>query len=811
MKSRSNNSNIFAFLIFLIFLMQFSCPNLRAQTGRNLRAGSKNLKKPISSAIAYNRAGSGSGLKPKKLHPFIRSGNFSKVDILLDDEFSVEDISGLHSAPGSKLEILDKPKRVKAQIPASKVQALSDKGATILERSDFVLIEGYGQDNKSKNDTLGAEASTYIYGENNTTYEIPGDNTTWAYSVIPVSGAPSGATVTSIDVHYEIEPPWTGFVYADMTNEAGDLTYVLVDLADSYVDETQYGITTFNGELVNQWWILWAITLYAYDSGYIEGWWIKLYYEDGGGGGGGYCEASTTYTNYEYISLVQVGDIDKASGSWGYADYTAYSTQMQIGQGYGITVTNGDPCYPTDQCGVWVDWNQDEDFEDAGETISVFGNPGVGPYTATITPPGYATLGETRMRIRIVDSNFDPVLSPCGTASYGEVEDYTVEVVEYQELPGGITGSKFNDLDKDGNWDGDEDGIQGWEIYLDLNDNGQYDKSEPNVITDVDGYYEFTGLAPGAYIVAEIDRPCWRQTFPGPVGTHEVVIDPNEVIENVNFGNYDTGATAVSILAIEDTYANSSDPCANYGSDDAFCSGKAGSSICRAYLKFDLSIIPPGNVVTLATLRLNNNSISSPAPELDVYRISDRWDESTVTWNAQPGDIGGIIAINRSLVSGDYTTWDVTDDVDDDYANDGFYSLKIVSPDEGLERSACFFSKDAGVLDWAPTLEIEYLPIFGGGTGERGDPYQIWTGQQFNTIGLYPNRWNKHYKLMDDISLADYTGYFYNHIGSDPEVIYGDGTFTGVFDGNFHSIADFYVSSNARDYLGLFGSVEGYC
>jgi hypothetical protein len=151
-----------------------------------------------------------------------------------------------------------------------------------------------------------------------------------------------------------------------------------------------------------------------------------VYY--GGGGGGGYCDASTTSTDYEYISRVRVGDIDNSSGSSGYADYTAYSTQMQLGQSYAITVNNGDPCYPTDVCGIWVDWNQDEDFDDAGETITVSGNPGFGPYTATITPPGTAAEGETRMRVRIVDSDFN-ALSSCGTASYGEVEDYTIDVV----------------------------------------------------------------------------------------------------------------------------------------------------------------------------------------------------------------------------------------------------------------------------------------------------------------------------------------------------------------------------------------------
>ncbi|MFH2094562.1 MAG: GEVED domain-containing protein [Bacteroidota bacterium] len=138
-----------------------------------------------------------------------------------------------------------------------------------------------------------------------------------------------------------------------------------------------------------------------------------------------YCAAGAT-TCDEYISRVQVGSIDNSTActAGGYANYTGMSTTMSIGTGYGITVTNGYP-YSSDQCGVWVDWNQDYDFLDANETITITGTPGTGPYTATITPPAGATLGNTRMRVRIC---YTTGLSSCGTASYGEVEDYTVNV-----------------------------------------------------------------------------------------------------------------------------------------------------------------------------------------------------------------------------------------------------------------------------------------------------------------------------------------------------------------------------------------------
>jgi hypothetical protein len=138
----------------------------------------------------------------------------------------------------------------------------------------------------------------------------------------------------------------------------------------------------------------------------------------------GYCAASAACD--EYISGVQVGSINNTgtSCSGGYASYTTMETTMEIGKSYTITVTNGYP-YPEDRCGIWVDWNQDFDFTDAGETITVSGNPGLGPYTATITPPAGAVLGKTRLRIRIV---YDETPLSCGAADWGETEDYTINV-----------------------------------------------------------------------------------------------------------------------------------------------------------------------------------------------------------------------------------------------------------------------------------------------------------------------------------------------------------------------------------------------
>jgi hypothetical protein len=366
---------------------------------------------------------------------------------------------------------------------------------------------------------------------------------------------------------------------------------------------------------------------------------------------------------------------------------------------------------------------------------------------------------------------------------------------------------KFFDLNANGVRDGGENGLAGWEIYLDLNNNAQRDAGEPNTVSGADGSYEFSYLAPDTYTVAEVMKAGWKQTLPVVGGAHSVTVTEGVTTENINFGNWQSGGSVVYLKAIEDTYADSGNPDTNYGGENGFNSGRNGSSIYRAFLKFDLSSIPPGNVVVSAALCLNNGYISDPAPVLYVRRTYDSWDELTVTWNDQPAQISTTpLVFNSQLVSGDTTIWDVTDDVETDYLRDGSYSLTIVISYEGLQQMASFRSKDLGNPHLAPTLEVEYERIFGGGSGEPNDPYQIWNGEQFNSIGLYPNRWGKHYKLMTDISLA---GLSYNIIGRTMTPFQGDGPFFGVFDGNYHSISGFSLSRSNINYVGIFGYVSG--
>lgn len=137
-----------------------------------------------------------------------------------------------------------------------------------------------------------------------------------------------------------------------------------------------------------------------------------------------YCTASGGGTD-EYISRVQFGDIDNSSGQDNYADYTTLSTSIDAGNTYPITITNGE-IWSSDDLGIWIDWNQDEDFDDPDEQVVCEVDNGADG-TFDIVVPSSAMAGTTTMRIRIKYSGSD-CGSPCDTTSWGEVEDYSVVV-----------------------------------------------------------------------------------------------------------------------------------------------------------------------------------------------------------------------------------------------------------------------------------------------------------------------------------------------------------------------------------------------
>ncbi len=142
--------------------------------------------------------------------------------------------------------------------------------------------------------------------------------------------------------------------------------------------------------------------------------------------GENYCHAQGNDHNYEWLAGVTIGDFTKYSAASSYSNFTNYIIDLPIGDSVAVRLTPGYAGTPfVEQYRIWIDFNTDGDFEDAGEEVFA-PNPTNSFAEGVIHIPAWAS-DTTRMRVAM---RFENEPSVCGHFDYGEVEDYTVRFVE---------------------------------------------------------------------------------------------------------------------------------------------------------------------------------------------------------------------------------------------------------------------------------------------------------------------------------------------------------------------------------------------
>ncbi|MCV9930388.1 M4 family metallopeptidase [Flavobacterium sp. LS1R49] len=140
-----------------------------------------------------------------------------------------------------------------------------------------------------------------------------------------------------------------------------------------------------------------------------------------------YCTSQGNSTADEKIGKVVFGTISNTStGTAGYENFTSISTNATAGTAYTITITpSWTSTVYSEGYAVFIDYNQDGDFADAGETVWTKATSTTTPVTGTITIPATATLGTTRMRVSM---KYNGIPTSCEAFSYGQVEDYSINI-----------------------------------------------------------------------------------------------------------------------------------------------------------------------------------------------------------------------------------------------------------------------------------------------------------------------------------------------------------------------------------------------
>ncbi|NLF43552.1 MAG: S8 family serine peptidase [Bacteroidales bacterium] len=140
-----------------------------------------------------------------------------------------------------------------------------------------------------------------------------------------------------------------------------------------------------------------------------------------------YCESAGSNVNDEWIAGIQIGSFTNTSGAAEYTNFTNLTVNVTAGESYPLTLTPGysGSAY-NEYWKIWVDLDYNGVF-DANELIFDPGNLNNTVVNGTFTIPENAFPVTTRMRVAM---KYNSPSEPCEVFSFGEVEDYTINIIE---------------------------------------------------------------------------------------------------------------------------------------------------------------------------------------------------------------------------------------------------------------------------------------------------------------------------------------------------------------------------------------------
>ena len=165
-----------------------------------------------------------------------------------------------------------------------------------------------------------------------------------------------------------------------------------------------------------------------------------------------YCGPLVFPSDVEPITMVNFAGINNttsaAVSSADHENFIVQTANVTAGQTYPISLKGNTVGEFTTTFAVFIDWNQDADFDDANESFyigDIFSSTGTDTTTlrGNISVPSYVRGGTTRLRVVKTYTDGDPSFypMPCSNISpFGQAEDYSITVTA---IPQCLTGTKF--------------------------------------------------------------------------------------------------------------------------------------------------------------------------------------------------------------------------------------------------------------------------------------------------------------------------------------------------------------------------------
>jgi Zn-dependent metalloprotease len=290
------------------------------------------------------------------------------------------------------------------------------------QNSDLTYSGESGGINESYSDMAGESAEYYMRGSNDFLigYDIMKSGTALRYMEDPTLDGRSIGHVndyySGMDVHYS-SGIYNKVFYELATTAGWDTRMAFKVFTKANQDYWTTGTGFYDGAVDT----VSAATDLGYDTDDVKAAFLVVGIDLDNVN---YCASKGNNSSYEWISRVNMGSFSNSSGAAGYTDFTSLTINASKGVGYSVSLIPGfSSSTYTEYWRIWADLNQDGDFTDPNELL--FSGVGSSTVSGSFTVPTAALNGATRMRVSM---KWNAAPTSCETFSYGEVEDYTLNV-----------------------------------------------------------------------------------------------------------------------------------------------------------------------------------------------------------------------------------------------------------------------------------------------------------------------------------------------------------------------------------------------
>ena len=465
-----------------------------------------------------------------------------------------------------------------------------------------------------------------------------------------------------------------------------------------------------------------------------------------------YCTPAPTSVDNNGLTGVVFSTINNQTTEDGtyYHDYTSMVGDVTAGGTENIAVTL-ETGYTYDVW-VWIDWNDDNDFSDAGEAMYIGEATDDNPTTlnGTFSVPASATAGHHRLRIGVADSGLGSTNgNPCYSGSYGEFEDYTVNVVVPSCI--GVTNIVASSITTNSaNITWDANGNSAWEVVVQAMGTGVPSGSGTPVTA---ASYNATGLSASTDYEVYVRTDCGGGSFSDwagptnfttltPAPSNDLCANPITLTLDVNACGGNT-ITGISNAGTTDS-GEPAPSCGSYGTPTSLGDLWYAITIPAGVTDITLDVANITGMTSVAGA-IYSGSCGS-LTELDCTQFGSGW----------PWDITGLTGGDTYLLR----VWDYGNDQEGTFDLCGYYVTCPTPTDlavANITETGVEVSWTSGGSDWEVVIQPDGTGTpTGAGIATTSNPYTV------NNLSAG----------------TDYEVYVRNNCGSDFSAWVGPVTFT---------------------------------